>query len=380
MDYKVSLSAVNIPEETYPLMEKALREGKIGQTEIIQEFEQLVANYVGAKYCIAVSNGTMADAVAVAALVQQSKEFDREIKKVVVPALTFIAQPNSVRYNNLPVEFADVKEDWTTEFQAFYNDRLIFSTDLMGRQAIGPIDIEDACEAFGSRFMTKAAGLHGQLGTYSFFPSHTISTGEGGAIVTDDADLAYLCKHIRAHGYGSIEPMDKFHFPYFGFNARMTSIQAVLGIALMGHIKEYIEARRIAFYTLRARLRGNFEERPGEEIVPHGFPIEFDSEANRDIAMRAILSAGVECRKFFSCIPLEEPYYKREGSWPVAQHISHTYLYVPCHQNMRQTDVAYVADVVCDQKGRVLGDPIYQNRQRTECECQSEPGCDCGKR
>jgi perosamine synthetase len=347
--YKISLSAVNVPEETYPMMVDALKAGKIGQTEIIEEFEKAIADYVGARYCIAVSDGTMADAVAVAAI----KIYKNNKKPIVVPALTFIAQPNSVLYNYTPVVFEDVKEDWTLGYSGFPDDWMIFTTDLMGRQARPEFDLEDACEAFGSQSFGRKAGTWGLLGTYSFFPSHTISTGEGGAIVTDDQDLARLCRSIRAHGSVSSDPREKFHFPNFGFNARLSSIQAVLGIALMKHINEYVSKRRENFRLMRQSL-GGFSERAGEEIVPHGYPIEFDTEEDRDKAMDNILDAGIECRKFFSCIPLEEPNYKDCGGiFPVAMHITHTHLYIPCHQNMSIDDVKYSIEVDKDQAGRI---------------------------
>jgi perosamine synthetase len=359
--YKVSLAAVNVPEETYPLMYEALTAGKIGQSEYIAEFEKAIAKYVGANYCIAVSNGTMADAVAVAALKATGR-----IKPVVVPALTFIAQPNSVRYNELPIEFADIKEDWTMDLKNAPDDWIIFGTDLMGRIMINRTDIEDACESFGTSFYGQRAGTFGTLGTFSFFPSHTISTGEGGAIVTDDRDLAKLCRSIRAHGSVSSDPMDKFHFPNFGFNARMCSLQAVLGIALMKHIDEYVAKRRVNFRIMKEAL-GGFDERPGEDIVPHGYPIEFVSEEARDVAMRNILEASIECRKFFSCIPMEEQQYKSfrylgEGHFPVASHVAHTHLYVPCHQNLSNIDVYWVIDTVQNQKGIVkkIGQPKWQ--------------------
>lgn len=348
-NYKVSLAAVNVPEETYPMMDAALRAGKIGQTEYVQQFEKSIANFVGSRFCIAVSNGTMADAVAVAAM----KAMYPTITRAIVPALTFIAQPNSVRYNNLDVCFVDILEDWTLDLSNTENIdyALIFGTDLMGRQAMEGMDIEDACESFGSRYKGKAAGTFGVLGTYSFFPSHTISTGEGGAVVTDDPNLDALCRSIRAHGSVSSDPMDKFHFPNFGFNARMTTMQAVLGISLMDHIQEYIDTRRDNFK--RMSVLGGFDERDGEMIVPHGYPVEFESEEARDIAMRNLIAAGIECRKFFSCIPLEEKQYLRAGSFPVATHIAHTHLYLPCHQNMSIEDIQYVLNWVCVQTGRV---------------------------
>lgn len=351
--YKISFSAVNVPDETYPLMESALRQKKIGQTELIEEFEEAIANYVGARFCVAVANGTLADAVAIAAM----KAHIRTQRRVLVPALTFIAQVNAVRYNNMEVLFADVDENWLIDLSSvqaeIYRDTITCGTDLMGRIFMQGNDIEDACEAFGSKFGDLSAGTFGMVGTYSFFPSHTISTGEGGAIVTDIEELAKLCRAIRAHGATSNDPMDKFHFPHFGYNARMSSLQAVLGIALMKHIDEYVSKRRKNFLRMKATL-GGFYERPDEAVVPHGYPIEFKTEEARNIAMRELLKAGIECRKFFSCIPHEEKTYITVGHFPVSDHISHTYLYVPCHQNMTDEDVRFLLEKISTLDKRVI--------------------------
>jgi dTDP-4-amino-4,6-dideoxygalactose transaminase len=375
---KISLAAVNIPEETYPLMEMVLRAGKIGQSEYIEQFEDAIKRYVGADYCIAISNGTMADAVAVAAIKEHRWP---HIVRAIVPALTFIAQPNSVLYNNMEVVFVDVKEDWTLDVSGIKHtlkNSIVFGTDLMGRQCLEQMDVEDACESFASRYKGKASGTFGVLGTYSFFPSHTISTGEGGAIVTNCFQLAQLCRSMRAHGATSKDPMDKFHFPNFGFNARLSTIQAVLGIALMMHIDEYVSKRRENFHAMEAGL-GGFYERDGEEIVPHGYPVEFESEDDRNNAMRALGAAGIECRKFFSCIPLEEPHHLKVGKFPVAEHISHTHLYLPCHQNMTLEDVEYVCHMVLAQKGCVrLRKPVNKDccgtKGEQQCKCDTDVG------
>jgi len=356
MAYKISLSAINIPSETYKVVEQALLEGNIGQSHYIEEFEQRIADYVGAKYCIATSSGTMADAVAVAAARWMYK-FDF----IVVPALTFIAQPNAAKMAGAKVVFVDVKEDWTINISEETIDGLkcaIFATDIMGRfaQVDDPwIMIEDACESFGSRWNGKFSGRFGTLGTYSFFPSHTVSTGEGGAIVTDDERLALQCRLLRNHGRDpSNDPMDKFHFPYAGFNAKMSSIQAVIGISVMNHIQEYVDKRKQVFDWMH-RGFGTFTQREGEEIVPHGYPIEFKSETDRNHAMKGILEAGIECRKFFSCLPMDEPPWqidiKMDSMFPVASHIAHTHAYVPCHQNLSRGDVEYIIQVVKAQKG-----------------------------
>ena len=354
MKYKISLSAVKIPPEALPMMMQSMEAGLIAHSEYVERFEQSICDYVGAKYCIAVSNGTMADAVMVAVI----KNLYPNIKRVIVPALTFIAQPNSVRYNSLEVVFADVGEDWNLDISQLYFlpelDTMLFLTDLMGRpihESRGMLMIEDACEAFGSKRGDAFAGTFGLMGSYSFYPSHTISTGEGGAIITDDEDLVMLCRSIRSHGAISDHPMNKFHFPNFGFNARMTTMQAVLGTAVMLHIEEYITKRREIFSMMQNAF-GGFEEN-GDTIVPHGFPIGFTSEMARNDAMLKILDAGIECRKFFSCVPTDEVPYLESRRFPIAEHISRTHLYLPCHQNMTPEDVVYIAEIMSDVKDRL---------------------------
>jgi len=360
MSYKISLSSVKIPESTYVLIEKTLRAGRIGQGVYVKRFEEMICEYVGSKYCIAVSNGTMADAVALAAVKEQLG-----IKKVMVPALTFIAQPNSARYNELEVEFCDVYGDWKAKYPVHFDDDLddcpddtmLFLTDIMGRVIDRPgIWIEDACEAFGSKKNGKHAGTFGLMGTYSFFPSHTISTGEGGAIVTNDSGLATLCRSIRAHGFSDMNPFNKFSFQYFGFNARMTDLQAALGIALMEEVDEHVGARRHIFSLMQDKI-GGFEEKAGEELVPHGFPIEFKDKGSRNKGMMAFLDAEIECRLFFSCIPRDEkPYQKKYIShrrYPMAEHIADTHLYLPCTQLMSAEDVDYMAKIFDSIKGLV---------------------------
>lgn len=358
MTPNITLSAVRIPARAKLLINEALDSGMIGQSPYVDELEEMVAAYVGSRHCIAVTNGTMADAIAVAAM-----KYKFGIKRVVIPALTFIAQPNSVRYNNLDIVFTDVGEDWIIDVEGYFRENtpdaetLLFFTDIMGR-TIGYWNqyncrmIEDACEAFGSQSDGVYAGTLGTMGTFSFFPSHTISTGEGGAIVTDDDDLDKFCRILRSHGSISYDAMRKFTFPYLGFNGRMTTMQACLGISLMEEIHTHVNDRRKTFKLMGEKFH-TFVDREKEEVVPHGYPVGFSSEQLRDDAMKTILQAGIECRKFFSCIPTDEEPYKQPRKFPVAEHISHTHLYLPCHQNMTPEDVEYIAKVMSSINGVV---------------------------
>lgn len=354
---KIGLSAVNVPYESIAYVAECLNKGELAQSDMIENFEEVLAQKVGAKYAIATSSGTMADVVALAA-VREKYHADR----VICPALTFVAQPNAALMAQLKVEFVDVTPDWTLDWdtankwRGLGNQVIFYPSDCMGRLASKGVHsgfpmVEDACEAFGSTYMGRQAGTFGEVGTFSFYVSHTITTGEGGAIVTNDEWLAKLCRTLRSHGRASeIEARDKFRFPYYGFNAKMTALSAAVGLGVMAHIDEYIQRRRQNFLHLNELLDCRFKEFPGEEIIPHGYPLAFRGESLRDEAMRTLLDAGVECRKFFSCLPTMEGAYqyqnKMKGSYPNAERIAQTFLYVPCHQNLTDDDVDYLAQTV----------------------------------
>ena len=361
--YKISLADINVPPEVIANMAEVLASQDIGQnSHFIKDFEKAIADFTGAKHCIVTSSGTMADAVAVAAMKVKYNPV-----RVIVPALTFIAQPNSVFYNGLEIEFVDITRDYLMNWEEAYKfderTSIYFPSDCMGRISTYRYSnrvIEDACEAFGSILHGTKAGRRGEIGTFSFFVSHTITTGEGGAIITDDDWLANLCYSLRSHGRASdTYAQDKFSFPHLGFNGKLSAPQAAIGCGVMAHVKDYIKTRH-SNYIYMQDLIGGFSERAGEYLVPHGFPIEFRSESDRNDAMRNILEAGIECRKFFSCIPTMEQAYKFKrqflGRFPVAEHVAFTHLYVPVHQNLSLQDVKYIADVVNAQNGRTKGD------------------------
>lgn len=347
----ISLASVNLTEETVELVSKVIRENAIGQSVYIEQFEEIVAAYTGETFCIATSSGSMADIILLAAC----KEI-YNCRQVIVPALTFVAQPNAVRINGLEVVWCDVEEDFLIDTDALANlgltddnPAIVFATALMGRvnnwEECSPFPvIEDACEAFGSDRDCKAG--EAIASTFSFFPSHTITTGEGGCIVTSNLRLKEICQSLRNHGrkqeWTSIAPFNKFHFERFGFNGKMAGINAAIGISQMSTIKEAV-GRRKEIYTLMCKELSMTQY---DGTCPHGMPLKFNSESERDVAMRKLTEAGIECRKLFSCIPETETYYKRrkrqEEFFPIASLIAATHLYVPCHQQLTNEEVEHI--------------------------------------
>ena len=326
----ISFSVINVNSGAKMMMMEALNNNNIGQTEVIKEFERKFAEFMGVKYAIAVANGTMADTIALAVL----KHKYPNKKKVIVPALTFIAQINSIYYNHLEPVFYDYKG----EFEIDDDTLCFFPVHLLGKPTRIPnLDIpviEDACEALGSKLDGEYCGTMGDMGTFSFFPSHVLSTGEGGMIVTDNEEYSDLAKRLRNHG--KIKG-DEFHFDIIGFNGKMNAMEAIIGLSLVNELPFLFKKRNKNFIYLGGK------EEPGEYVVPHGFPAFYE---NRDEKMKELKERGIDCRNLFSSIPTQEVAYKhlgyKLGDFPKSEIIGSRGLYVPCHQGINRRELEYI--------------------------------------
>ena len=237
--------------------------------KFVDEFERDLADYTGAKAAIAVVNGTAALHVALlAAGVEESDE-------VLVPTLTFIGTVNPIAYchatphfmeslPNAPGIDVDALDEYLGEIvelkgKSAYNKRTgarlsaILPVHVFGH----PIDmdrlneisakytipvVEDAAEAMGSTYKGRHAGTLGLLGTLSFNGNKIITTGGGGAVLTDDAELARRIKHVSTTA--RVPHRMEFVHDMVGYNYRMPNINAALGVAQLRHIDSFVERKR----------------------------------------------------------------------------------------------------------------------------------------
>jgi dTDP-4-amino-4,6-dideoxygalactose transaminase len=356
---RIRLGHIKVNERTKDLVALALEQDKLGQTDFITRFEQEFAKWAGTKFAVAVASGTVADTVALAVL----KYLNPAKTEVIVPALTFVAQTNSIIYNGLSPVFVDVSsallmrpEDAAQKINS--KTLCVFPVHLLGRpcdmtgykQMTGAYKvpmIEDTCEAMGSQFDGnmcgwRKCGTFGEMGTFSFFPSHTITTGEGGMITTDNEELATLCRKFVNHGKtSSLE----FHFDAVGFNGKMSSLQAAVGLGTLPEADSIIAARRENFFALGGR-----EENRYELVSPHGAPFMASSRAHRDACLEILRQNGIECRNLFSSLPTQETVYKhlghRLGDFPVAERIGDVGFYVPVHQGLSEEQLEQMKQII----------------------------------
>ena len=248
-------------EEEKALCE-VLRSGWIVQGPRVAEFEGLVADCTGARHAIATSSCTTAQHLALLAIGIGPGD------EVIVPSFTFIATANAVEYTGARAVFCDIDlptfniDPGRIEEKITERTKALCPVHLFGlcadMERVLEIArrhdlrvVEDAACALGARAGGKHAGTFGIAGCFSFHPRKSITTGEGGMLITDDDGVAAACRSLRDHGSsksdlerhregGSLLPA----YNVIGHNYRMTDIQGAIGVAQMGKFEEILRKRR----------------------------------------------------------------------------------------------------------------------------------------
>ncbi|MFX0069515.1 MAG: DegT/DnrJ/EryC1/StrS family aminotransferase [Candidatus Hermodarchaeota archaeon] len=215
----------------------------------VENFENEFAEYIGVKHAIAVNSGTAALHISIASLDIGPGD------EVIIPPFTFIATASSILQNNAIPIFADVdNKSYTLDPESVKkkitsNTKAIIPVHLAGITAdMDPLSdiaeendlyiIEDACQSHGAKYNGKRVGSIGDLGTFSFYPSKNITTGEGGMVTTNNTKLARQCRLLRHHG----EPY-WYSYNRLGWNYRMTEIQGAIGRVQLKKLDAYIRIR-----------------------------------------------------------------------------------------------------------------------------------------
>jgi dTDP-4-amino-4,6-dideoxygalactose transaminase len=240
----------SIKHEIDMVITNTLETGTFIGGEKVAEFEANFADYQNAKYCVGVGNGTDAIEIALEALKMPTGG------EVIVPANSFIASSEAISRSGLKVVFADVNsEDYTldpidVERRINKNTVAIIAVHLYGHpckmdellelsRAYNLRLIEDCAQAHGAKYRQRRLGAQGDIGAFSFYPGKNLGAyGDGGAIVTNDRDLAIRCRMIANHGR-----IAKYNHEFEGRNSRLDALQAgILGVKL-AHLDGWIEQR-----------------------------------------------------------------------------------------------------------------------------------------
>jgi perosamine synthetase len=345
----ISLASAHIPFKAYLNIFDCLRSERIGRGKYVDKLERMVCDYFKVKNAIAVANGTLADILVLAAL--KIRIEDPKKNQVILPSLTFVAHSNSVLWAGLYPQFVDVTDNYQMEQEQAkeaVNDKTlcVFPANLLGIECNIPnvkVPIfEDCCEAMGGRYSKGGyLGTKNLAGTFSMYPSHTITTGEGGLILTNDNQFANIVRSV--HNHGKIQGSSDFDFNHVGINAKMTNLQAAVGCAIFDTIDEVNEKRRENVRYYNKLLGKNFYA-----SAPHGYPVILESKEERDDTLEDLSSENIEARKLMSCVP-NLSFYKElgyEGRNLNAQRLADCGLFLPLHQRLRKSDIERICSVL----------------------------------
>lgn len=313
-------------EETYAA--DAVRSTWISSTgPYLARFEREFADVCGTRYALAVSNGTVALHLALVALGVGPGD------EVIVPSLTYVASVNAVAYTGAEPVFVDVDpESWCLSPEDVAaaitsRTRAVIAVHLYGQPADmealraiceprGIPVVEDAAEAPLARHHGRPTGSLGDVATFSFYGNKLLSSGEGGAVTTDDPELASRMKSLRGQG---MDPARRYWFPVIGYNYRLTNVAAALLCAQLERREQFLAARWEIYGRYTERLSGV----PGITVQPdlagsvrspwlYSVRIQADEfGCDRDQVMRRLQESGIETRPFFPPVHLLPPYVER---------------------------------------------------------------------
>lgn len=338
-------------------------------------FEASIASYLGVRHAIAVNSGTS----GLHLLIRAHGIHDGD--EVITTPFSFIASSNCILYERAKPVCVDIEWDTANidvgliEAAITPRTKAILPVDAFGQPArldvirqiadrYGLPVIEDSCESLGSEYKGIKCG-NGTLAhsaVFAFYPNKQITTGEGGMVVTDDDEIARLCRSMANQGRG--EAGVWLSHERLGFNYRMDEMSAALGWAQMQRIDEIVLKRqRVAdmYYERLSRISGIWLPYIAPEVtcmswfvyvirVGTGEPRPERQMEIRNHVMEVLRKNEVGCRPYFTPIHLQ-PFYRemfgfKEGDFPVTEKAGRTSIAIPFHNGLTQEEVEYVAQVL----------------------------------
>ncbi|HYR24042.1 MAG TPA: DegT/DnrJ/EryC1/StrS family aminotransferase [Chthoniobacterales bacterium] len=355
-----------IGEEEVAAVVAAIRRGEISGSfgESIPRFEEAFAAYCGCKYGIAVSSGTAALYLAVAALDLKAGD------EILVSASTNIATALAAYHNNLvPVPIDSEPRTWNLNLDLIEDlitprTRAIIPVHLFGH----PVDmdrlcqiarkhnlvvIEDCAESHGATCHDRMTGSFGEMGCFSFYANKVITTGEGGMIVTNDSRIAEKLKLLRNLAFTT----PRFRHEIAGYNFRMTGYSAAMGLVQCNKIEKVIEEKiRVAKTYDRFLKKVSGLQLPAPSTIGrhvywmYGVVVQPDFPLSRDELQTQLRDAGIDTRTFFCPMNLQPCLQEQSGyrqvKCPVAESLWKTGFYLPSSPKLTEQIIQGIAETV----------------------------------
>jgi len=372
MDWRIPLSDIDFDDHEALAVQNVIKSRWLTMGKVTQEFESSFADYTRTKHAIAVTNATAALHLACVALGIGPGD------EVIVPALTFVATANAVRYVGAIPVFADIISPDDLNISPAAINLLITSRtraivvmhyagypcDMSAILSIakqhGLFVIEDAAHAVGSELNGRKLGTLGDIGCFSFFSNKNMTTGEGGMLTTDKDDLAQKLSRLRSHGMTSLTwDRHKGHaWSYdvvdLGYNYRIDEIRAALGLAQLVKVEKNNERRRHLSQLYRNELQElisqvniPFQNHEGKTSA-HIMPILLPKGTDREQFMGSMKEQGIQTSFHYPPVHTFTA-YRSDTKWnlPVTEEVASREVTLPLFPTMTAEDVDEVVAAVC---------------------------------
>ena len=361
---EIPLSRPYLDEREEELVLEVLRSGRLSLGPVIDRFEELVADCVGAPYAAAVSSGT-----AGLHLLCRIAGLGPGDEAITSP-FSFAASANCFLYEGATPVFADIDprtynlDPAAVEAAITPRTKAVVAVDIFGYPCeLDPLRalcerhglalIDDACEALGAEYRGRPVGSHGVPAVFAFYPNKQIATGEGGVVVTDSEETWNLVRSLRnqgrADGGGWLE------HARLGYNYRFDDVRAAMGIGQLEKLDRILELRAAVAARYTDLLRDVDVTTPLADDADHRrswfvYVVELPEAVDREVVVERLADGGVATSRYLPCIHLQEymrdRYGFEEGLCPVAEGLSRRTLALPFYTALEAEDQEYVVETL----------------------------------
>lgn len=352
----IQIAKPQIGPDEIKAVSEAMSSGTIAEGQRVASFETAFADYIGVSYAVAVNSGTAA--LHVALLAHGIGTGD----EVITSPFTFIATSNSILFTGARPVFADIEEDTFNIDSSSVLDKItpktkaIIPVHLFGHPAEMKeimevaedhklVVVEDACQAHGASYDGKKVGSFG-TGAFSFYPTKNMTTGEGGMITTNDAEVARYARMIRSHG-----SKVRYVHEMLGYNLRMTDISAAIGLVQLTKLDEFNNKRQSnANYLSSGLYNIDCIKLPiTKKNCKHVFNQYTITAKNRDKLISVLNDSNIGTGIYYPIPIYKQPFYQKLGyddSLPISERVAKHVVSLPVHPAISHDELDRIINVI----------------------------------
>jgi perosamine synthetase len=363
----IPLSRPDISDLERTYVSEVLNSTRLSFGPFLERFESQMAERCGTEHAVAVSSGTAALHCIVRALHLSAGD------EVLTTPYSFVASSNALLFEDVEPVFVDIDSaTYNVDIEKLERaitprTRGILAVDVFGTPADWPgltelaekhdlVLIDDACEALGAGIQDRSIGTWGDAASFGFYPNKQITTGEGGCITTNDAELAELCRSLRNQGRATSTRMEHVRL---GFNYRMSEMQAAVGCAQLERLDELLDRRSNAAETYHEALAPLSDMLHRPKAAPAGtrswfvYVVRLPDDAPtgaRDRLVRQLKDRGIGSAPYFPSIHLQ-PFYREHfgyepGTLPVTERVAERTLALPFFAGITHVQIERVTETL----------------------------------